>query len=50
MRYPVTAINQIRAKDGKIYPVSPCGVAIPIGFELSHDGSEYIKQRSEKAD
>lgn len=43
-RYPAIAINQIRAKDGNIYPKAPAGMAVPVGYELSEDGTEYIKQ------
>ncbi len=46
-RYPAQAITQIRAKDGKIYPKAPAGMAVPVGFVLSDDGMEYIKQRKD---
>lgn len=48
-RYPATAITQVRTKDGRIEPKSPQGMAVPQGYELSHDGAEYIKQPCREA-
>ena len=45
--YPTTAINRVRAKDGKVYPKSPAGIAVPVGWRLSDGGSNYIRDDNE---
>jgi hypothetical protein len=47
MNYAVQAITQFRTKDGKTRPKSPCGVAVPVGYHLSEDGSEYVRDKDD---
>lgn len=40
--YRAEGITKTRTKDGKIVPQSPCGIAVPQGWELiEKDGQVY---------
>lgn len=47
MQYQATAINQVRAKDGKVYPKAPAGMSVPKGWKLSEDGNYYIPDKTD---
>ena len=44
-RYLAQAIAVKRTAQGVRAPVSPQGMAIPLGWHLSEDGTEYIKDK-----
>lgn len=43
-KYPSIPVVQRITTDGSVKPKAPAGMAVPVGYELSHDGMEYIKQ------